>query len=433
MRTLRTIIVSFALLIFIAQPTLFSTAKTSYTGMSEEDFPSITASSAILIEANTGAILYDKNSLTRRYPASTQKILTALIAVEYLKPNDILVGDMETEFMDGSKIFFLNGEKAKFKDLLNALLIESANDVALAIAKKISGSVKKFAKLMNKKAKELGCKNSHFNNSNGLDDDKNYSCAYDLAIIARTAMQNKMIKKIVKTPLYEMPKTNRQPERYFHNTNRLLTDTTNTAKIYGETVFLKYLKATGIKTGHTDKAGYCLIGGAEDKSLNLISVVLKTDEMNSYKDSLNLFTYGFRTYKTEQYYETGDIIGKVDITGGEKGAVDVMTKTKIWAVTPNIEDAYVEEKIVPNKKIEAPLKKGEQVAHLVFEYKNKEVYRYPLYANESVRKSFFSRHKVLTVTVLFIFIFIIFILIIRAYNKNRYRKKREYRRNKFEI
>ena len=186
--------------------------------------PDIIGETAIVIDAKTGQVLYNKNMHDQRYPASTTKLITALLAIENLDLSKTVTIDAETPFTEGSRIYLLEGENVTVEQLLYALMLESANDAAVALGKEIAGTVPAFAEMMNRKAIELGAKNTNFVNPNGLHDDNHLSTAYDLAMIAKEAMKNEKIRELVTTYRYVIPATNKQETRYLYNTNRLLYD-----------------------------------------------------------------------------------------------------------------------------------------------------------------------------------------------------------------
>ncbi len=252
----------------------------------------ISASGAILMDMDSGRILYEKNAYESRLVASISKIMTAVIAIESGKLNDeVVVGD-EIEKSYGSGIYIKKGEKLTLKDLVYGLMLRSGNDASYSIAKYVGGSVDKFVKLMNKKAKSLGMKKTVFNNPNGLDSDKgNYSSAYDMALLTTYAMKNKEYRKIVKTKVYRL-KTNMNMYKW-HNKNKLL----NT-----------YQYTTGGKTGYTKKAKRTLVTTASKDNMNLVVVTLNDD--NDWQDHKNLFEYGFNNYRKYRILKKGKI--KID-------------------------------------------------------------------------------------------------------------------------
>ena len=247
------------------------------------------ARSAILMDTDSNRILYEKNINEVRSVASISKIMTAIVAIESGKmKKEVTIGD-EIKSSYGSGIYLQQGEKLKLEDLVYGLMLRSGNDAALAIAKYVGGSVDKFVDKMNKKAQEIGMKNTTFNNPSGLDQEKgNYSTAYDMAILTSYAMKNKEYRKITSTKKYTL-KTNKNVYNWI-NKNKLL-------KLY------KY--TTGGKTGFTENARRTLVSTAKKDNMNLVVVTL--NDGNDWKDHENLFEYGFNNYKTMKILKRGNI------------------------------------------------------------------------------------------------------------------------------
>ncbi|SEG00511.1 D-alanyl-D-alanine carboxypeptidase [Caloramator fervidus] len=249
----------------------------------------VNAEGAILVDLNSGEILYEKNKDLKLAPASTTKIMTALLTIENTNLNDKVIIGKKPPFADGSKIYLLEGEELTVEQLLNALLLESANDAAQALAEYISGSEEQFSKLMNKRAQELGCKNTNFLNASGLYDDNHYTSAYDLYLITKKAFEYPIFREIISKKNYIIPPTNKQPQkRYLYNHNKLL----NGNKKYN------YKWANGVKTGYTIKAKHTFVGSATKDDRTLIVVILKSDS-NYYNDVIKLFEYGFNEFETK--------------------------------------------------------------------------------------------------------------------------------------
>lgn len=258
--------------------------------------PTIYSESAILIDSKTGNVLYEKNSNASMYPASTTKVLTAIIAIETCPLTDKVIASEGA--ITSIKSGYTNAkiqvhEQLTMEDLLYALLLNSANEAANVIAEYISGSTQNFANLMNEKATELGCTNSHFVNANGIHDDNHYTTAFDLAKITRYCMQNETFRKIVSTLQYRLPATEQYPseDRILKNTNGLL--------IPEHTYYYPY--AIGVKSGFTSQAKNCLISASHKDDIELISVVLHaeaTEDQKSarYLDSIALLEYGNNNY-----------------------------------------------------------------------------------------------------------------------------------------
>ncbi len=253
---------------------------------------------AILIDADTGAVLFDKSAHSQAYPASTTKIMTGLIACEN-------AGDLQEEVEIGAEVngFSENNitigleqyEKVTLEDLLYGTLLPSGNDAAAALAVHFGGSKEGFAKMMNDKVAELGLKDSHFVNPHGLTDESHYTTAYDLAMITRAALQNELFAQVVSTPEYTLHKTNkRSEEKVIYNSNRFITSKESVQDYHWSAV-------TGVKTGSTSAAGGCLVTSASKDGINLIAVTLH-DTSKGYEDrwsdSRALLEYGFKELDT---------------------------------------------------------------------------------------------------------------------------------------
>lgn len=253
--------------------------------------PSVTAEAAILLEANTGAILYSKNIHKQEYPASCTKILTCLIASERCELDELVYmsHDAVYDTPRGSNHIALDvGEAITVEQALSAILVRSANEVSFAVGEHISGTTwQDFGPIMTEKAKELGALNSNFVNPNGLPDDNHYTTAYDLATIARYFFDNELLAKLSRSTKLEIPATDLQPDNIVeHTKNRLLP-----GQKYA------YENLVGSKTGYTDAARNCLVSCAEKDGLKLICVVLRDSSPDHYKDTISLFDWGFSNFK----------------------------------------------------------------------------------------------------------------------------------------
>lgn len=326
------------------------------------DPPDILAETAVVIDAKTGQVLYDKNMNEQREPASTTKVMTSLLALENLDLNQTVTIDAETPYTGGSRIYLLEGEQVTVEQLMYAMLLESANDAAVALGKQIAGSIPAFADMMNKKATELGAKNTHFVNPNGLHEDGHLTTAYDLALIAREAMKNEEFRKLVTTYNYVLPATNKQDTRYFYNTNRLIYDKKYKELVNGVMRPAKYDGATGIKTGYTPEAGGCLIAGAKRGDTELISVVMKSTTEGRFADSIALLDYTFANFKSVKAVNKGTVLGEIPVKRGSVKKVQVITSDDVYATLPiEASSAVVSTKIKLDKKIQAPVDKGQKV------------------------------------------------------------------------
>jgi D-alanyl-D-alanine carboxypeptidase len=280
--------------------------------------PTVSAESAILIEAGTGAILYAKNIHAKEYPASTTKILTTLIATERCDLDEMVSFSHAAVFdtpRDSNHIAIDEGEQLTVEECLQAILIRSANECAFALAEHISGTTwQDFGDIMNARAEELGCVDSHFVNPNGLPDEDHYTSAYDLAQIGRAFFANELLCKISTSTSLHLYPTATQPDEIFEiNATQLLA---------GKTYEYPYL--IGCKTGYTAAARSCLVSAAEKNGMTLICVVMKDEAPNQYLDTISLFEYGFSNFQTVNISQTetkysigteGSFYSDIDIFG----------------------------------------------------------------------------------------------------------------------
>lgn len=258
--------------------------------------PQIGAEAAIVMDASTGTILYAKNIHEELYPASTTKIMTCLLAVENASLSDKITFSNEAVFSvprDGSSIGMDVGESITLEQALFGIMVGSANEVANAVAEHVNGSIDAFVNLMNQRASELGCTNTHFNNTNGLQDDDHYTSAYDLALIARAFFNNELLCKVGNTPRYHFTETSTQPDDfYLNNKHKLIT---------GE---VKFDGIIGGKTGYTDQARETLVTCAERDGVKLICVILKEESPSQFTDTVTLFNYGFNNFTSVNVADT---------------------------------------------------------------------------------------------------------------------------------
>ena len=250
--------------------------------------PAIGAQSAILLEANTGVVLYAKNIDEKLYPASTTKLMTCLIAAENSQLDEMVTFSHDAVFNlepGSSNIGIDEGQSMPMEECLYGILVASANEVANAVAEHIAGSQDAFAEMMNKKAVELGCKNSHFMNAHGLYDEDHYVSAYDLALIAKAFFQNELLAKIGNTASHHFIATSTQPDDFiWRNKHELVTGN------------IPYEGIKGGKTGYTDEARQTLVTCAEQNGMKLICVILKEESPEQFYDTVKLFDYGFTNF-----------------------------------------------------------------------------------------------------------------------------------------
>lgn len=385
--------------------------------------PDITSESAIVMEPSTGNIIYEKEIHKKMYPASMTKILTALVTLDHLNPDALItVGTEINEVsLDSSKAGHVRGETLSVKNLLRGLIIPSGNDtanvLAAAVAKKVeknedlsySECEKIFADLMNKKAKELGAKNSHFANPHGYHNEDHYTTAYDMALIAKKAMENEIIKEIAKEKSFSgkgvennlESSSDLQIQEYnWKSHNFLITDNE-----------YKYDYATGIKTGFTNEAGACLAASAEKDGTTLIAILFKSEDPNRWIDAKKLFDYGFNNFEIVELQKANDIVKKVSLTKHNRlkgDTLDVIVKKDVteYMETKNTKNlkkviSYSKQFVAENKKkedttirLKAPIKKGEEIGTISYQLDGETVTQAKLYAGHAVEKqTFFSAIK----------------------------------------
>lgn len=251
---------------------------------------SVSARNAILMEQETGRVLFEKAAHEKRRIASITKIMTAILAIESGRLDEMVKVSNEAVVTEGSSLYLKPNEKIKLEDLVYGLMLRSGNDAAVAIAEHVGGSLEGFVFLMNQKAEEIGMVNTHFNNPHGLDDsDNHYSTAYDMALLTKYAMENETFREISGTDEYRAPNPSEKWDRVWRNKNRLLTDL--------------YDYCTGGKTGYTKLAKRTLVSTAQKGEMNLIAVTLNAPD--DWNDHINMFEMGFRKYDMVQVVDDG--------------------------------------------------------------------------------------------------------------------------------
>ena len=253
---------------------------------------------AILMEVSTGTVLYEKNSRKQSYPASITKIMTSLLCLENTSLNETVTFSKDAVFgieRNSSNLWIDVGEQLTMEESLYGIMLESANEICLGVAEHIAGDVSSFADMMNERARQLGCKDTHFVNPNGLHDDNHYTSAYDMALIAKEAIKNPAFRKITGTKRYTIPATNKNDVRYLRNHNQIVNG-------YKHPKYqMDY--AIGGKTGYTTKAGNTLVTYAEKDGMDLVCVVMRSKSpesspnANEYTDTIDLFDFGFGNFK----------------------------------------------------------------------------------------------------------------------------------------
>lgn len=341
--------------------------------------PEVTSQGCLLMDLDSGQVLFSKNMHDRFYPASTTKILTALIVLEKCSLSETVTVGEAPPYIDGTKIYLYNDEQLTVEQMLYAMMLESANDCAEALAEHISGSTEAFAVLMNQKAKELGCTDSNFVNPHGLHDDNHYTSAWDLALIAKEAMKNPVFRKIVSTRSSQIQPTNKQPElRYLNNLNKLL--------FYGR---YYYEGVDGIKTGYTSQAKNTLVASCMRDGLHLMGVFLDCSS-GVYIDAKNLFDYGFNNYSSKTLLDLGKSVSTVFLEGSSE-SVDLYPAENLSVAVPSGSDPEVSEKVTLTSDF-TKLNAGDEVGYIEVNVEDSDTYRVALITHtdfESTANTFF--------------------------------------------
>lgn len=415
----------FAFFIFIIICNFFSLSFGVTLADKTAELESSLSSEAVLImEPSTGKVIYEKNGYQKRYPASTTKILTAILAIEHCNLNETATASEFAISSIPSGYTTANiqiGETLSVKDLLYVLMLQSANEAAVILAEHISGSQEDFADLMNKKAEEIGCKNTHFVNPNGIQAEDHYTTAYDLALIAKYAMQNETFRKIVKTTSYSLPSTSAYPAdtRNFTNTNNLLIfDNRKRPDNY------YYEYATGIKTGYTSAAKNCLVASAEKNDMEYITVVLGASITygNSgsisarYVDTIAMFNYAFDNYSFRKLKSENSNIKTIEIENATRDSKNldllIASDVTIFASIDN-KDTTIEPQIVLKDGLQAPISKGDVVGMISYEVEGLK-YTTDLLAGNDVEKS--KSNRILLYVLIFICLIVAILFGIRYFN-----------------
>ena len=343
--------------------------------ISSEQKITVSAKSAALYEPETKRFLYTKNSKERLGMASTTKIMTALIALETLDLNENIAVDSRAVGIEGSSIYLKSGEIMNALDLIYALLLQSANDAALALAYRIADSIENFANLMNQKVKELGLTDTHFTNPHGLDEKEHYTSAHDLAIISAEALNNDIFREITSTYKREVESS---------DTKRLLVNHNKMLKSYDGCI--------GVKTGYTTRSGRCLVSAAEREGLTMISVTI--DAPDDWRDHTQMLNYGYSALEKRTLASAGEFNYEIPVTSGIQNTVRVSNAEELKLIL-NKSDPEIQSHVKLSRYFSAPISKGDVLGTIIFTKGGVQIATLPLCADGSVekekeKKGFFS-------------------------------------------
>lgn len=406
--------------------------------------PNIRAKAALLVEAETGTILYDKNCHDELSIASTTKIMSALLVFEAIDRGELRLDQSITATAsalrglpeDGSTADIVEGETLTVEQLLYCMLVISANETCNILGEAVAGSVEGFVERMNQRAQELGCQNTHFANTTGLTQSGHYSSAYDLYLITRQAMQYDEFMTMVNTKSYEIPPTNKtEEERVLHSTNALISNWRLAGYLYSG--------AQGIKTGSTDAAGQCLVSSAVRGSRTLISVVLGAERVEkengsgyiveSFTETARLFDWGFDNFSAQQVLDKNELVQEVQVSlSKEVGSVAVHPAEDASAMLPKDIDisALTRTVTLDNDPALAPIAAGDRLGEITVSYNGTDYVTVPLLAVADVSASrfllaghtiseFFSQRSARIAVIALLVLVVALVLWFRIYGRNR--------------
>lgn len=360
-------------------------ASMAFADTGKVQSPSIAGKAGIVIDVLTGKVLYEKNAHALFEPASTTKIMTAILALEKGNLSDIVVTSKEPPLAEGTRIYLEEGEKLTLEQMLYGMMLNSGNDAAIAIAEHICGSVETFVEMMNEKANEIGAYNTTFVNPSGLSEEGHLTTAYDLALISRYALLNlPKFREIVSTKTMEIPWQGQEWDRQLVNLNKLLWN---------------YEGADGVKTGYTSTAGSTLVASATRNGWQLISVILKSDA-NIWPDSAALLDYGFENFEIKNVMGKNSNITDETVKYGD--SVKLVTKDGFTTVVEK-NSPPITKKTILNPDIKAPISKGEVLGQLIFFQGENKLGSVDLIAANDVKRKIYTFWWFWPLTILVVF------------------------------
>ena len=339
--------------------------------------PTLSAQAAVLMDAKTGQVLYDRNMNKKLAPASTTKIMTAIIAIESGRLDETTRVSIHAASTPGSSLNLYPGQNITLRELLTGLLLRSGNDAAVAIAEHLAGSVDAFVAIMNQKAGSIGALHTHFRNPHGLSAPNHVSTAFDLAWITRYALNNPTFAEIVgtkETNIEWLDRKGKSHDRNLRNTNKLLWMLED---------------ADGVKTGTTNAAGPCLVSSATRSNQKLIAVVLH--DHSRWFDSMMLLKHGFDTYDLYEYAEQGAVFASLPVENGITGMVDALVAAPAALVVNAADYSAVTVEVDLPEKIKAPVYQGQKIGEIIFYVQDKAVKTVDLVAGNAVEERTVSK------------------------------------------
>lgn len=335
------------------------------------------AKSAILIEASTGTIIYEKNSHEKLAPASMTKMMSMLLIVEAIEDgklswNQMITTSENASSMGGSQILLETGEKMSVEDLFKGIAVASGNDAVVALSEAVAGTEEEFVNMMNQRAKELGLEDTNFKNPHGLDTANHYTSAYDMAMIAKELVRHEKVLEF--TSIYEdYLREDQENKVWLVNTNKLV-------KFYDG--------MDGLKTGYTKEAGYCLTATAKRGDTRFITVVMgEEDTKTRNSETTSMMDYAFGQYEVEKVLDKKRTVGTVRVEKGKVDTIQLVPMDDVTILNKKSDQKKNSNYEVKTKTITAPIKKGEQVGELILEVDGEEKRTVPLTVQESIEKA----------------------------------------------
>lgn len=386
--------------VFFSLLLVFQLCCASFAAQEDVGDWDVLAKAALLLDPETGEILYARNIHEKLYPASLTKIMTALLVLEAIEDGTLTMSTVLTASEtavadipnDASSAGIVAGEELTVEQLLHCILVVSANEACNILAESVSGTVEAFVVRMNERAAELGCENTHFMNANGLHSVEHYTTAWDLSLITREACTHEVFLRICNTKYCEVPPTNvRKDSRMYSTTNYLISTARQPQYLYKG--------ANGVKTGHTSEAGYCLVATAERGGRSLLSVVMGAERIKledgntdtqSFSETIRLFDYGFDGFQRAVILDASELIDEVGVTlSQEQNTVKVHPAESIERLIPsNITPADIERTITfISESVEAPVTKGQVLGQVTLSYNGTVYATVDLLADEDVSES----------------------------------------------
>lgn len=361
---------------FLALFFVFIILNASFVYADDNNLPSVNAQGAILMDMETGRVLFEKNSKAPMPMASTTKIMSAIITLENANLEDIVIVGKRATTAPKVKMYLTEKEEIRLKDLMYALMLQSSNDAAVAIAEHVGGSVENFCAMMTAKAKELGCEDTLFVTPNGLDEGDHHSTAYDLALIARYALQNEEFVDIINTQSVQF--SSNKKSYSVNNKNRLLNE---------------YSGAMGVKTGFTGKAGHCFVGAAKREDTTLISVVLASGwgtqgKNQKWVDTKKILDYGFNNIKHEKVINKGAYVTDIAVDRAKVDKFSVYFENDV--IIPMLSNESFDIEYETADFAIAPIKKGDKFGTASVYINGDKVAQTNLIANEDIQRHDFA-------------------------------------------